>query len=799
MGRWARGALLAVAALAALAAWGQWRILAPVDPAALPSASFDAYAYYHPTLRYAFGELRAGRLPLWNPHQHAGSPFLATAQHVLLYPLNLPYLLLDPASAETASAFIHLALAGAGTVWLARTLALAWPAALVAGLAFVLAPPVTALVFLPHHLYAIAWLPAALALAHRVCAAPRRWRWTALLGAVAALQYLGGYPQFVVMSAYAIAGYVAWRLWPAWRDAAGRRHLAHAVLACAAAALLAASLAAPQLLPSLELARLSVRAEPLSLAAAAINSGQPLGSLLRAVLPMHAEAAGSFTTLTPSVGVPALLLALLALLATPRRPGTGFFLALTAVAWTLALGTNAPLFALYHALPGGDAFRIPLRFAPLAALGLAMLAGYGTDALAAGRLPARRAARAAGVLVVTGLAALAVARWVPLPAPAYPAQGGVGFTLPALPVGVALAPAVAALGVTLIAAAAWLALYRWAGARGRARLVWTLPPVVYAVLCVAVINRAPLPASHPELHTMPEAVASYLRGAQGIARTYVVPSGWPFTPPGRYLPARAGILHGLYVAGDRENVYVARFADYAERLLPAAQREGRETLARRLGLPPYLPQGELIATADGPNLRLLDLLGVRFIAEGPASDFRQTSAAQRFPEVFAADGVRVYENVAALPRAFLVQRVEVVPEPAHILARLTAPEFDPRTTAIVERDPGLPAAPPAAGAAGTAEVVRYDAEHVVIAVDAPAPSLLVLTDQAYPGWQARIGDQPAEILVTDYLFRGVVVPAGRQHVTLTFVPSSFQLGIALGLGGLALFSALALATRRRRA
>src|SRR5262249_28602369 len=144
----------------------------------------------------------------------------------------------------------------------------------------------------------------------------------------------------------------------------------------------------------------------------------------------------------------------------------------------------------------------------------------------------------------------------------------------------------------------------------------------------------------------------------------------------------SGELHGLYVVGDRENVYAKRFADFAALMSPPGLEHERDALMKRLGLPAYIPQGEVVVTADSPNLRLLDLLGTRFIVEGPGSSFRSDGVPQRFEPVFDTDGVRIYRNVEALPRAFLVHRAEVVADPARALERLVSPDFDLRTTAL---------------------------------------------------------------------------------------------------------------------
>ena len=37
----------------------------------------DHFAYFYPTTMFMHDELRAGRLPVWNPYQMAGQPFMA--------------------------------------------------------------------------------------------------------------------------------------------------------------------------------------------------------------------------------------------------------------------------------------------------------------------------------------------------------------------------------------------------------------------------------------------------------------------------------------------------------------------------------------------------------------------------------------------------------------------------------------------------------------------------------------------------------------------------------------------------
>jgi hypothetical protein len=185
--------------------------------------------------------------------------------------------------------------------------------------------------------------------------------------------------------------------------------------------------------------------------------------------------------------------------------------------------------------------------------------------------------------------------------------------------------------------------------------------------------------------------------------------------------------------------------------------------------------------------------GLRFAAEneGPiTSEFRK----------IYDDEVRVYEVPNPLPRAALFHAIEIVPDDA-VLARLKEPDFNPYERAIVSRESvqagvdlsALAAA--SAAAPSAARITNYQSQHVAIEAEAPAPALLVLNDTNYPGWRAYLNGQPADMLTVNFLFRGVLLPAGKSTVEFRYQPWSFRVG---GVFSLAAFAVLALLVVRER-
>jgi hypothetical protein len=81
-----------------------------------------------------------------------------------------------------------------------------------------------------------------------------------------------------------------------------------------------------------------------------------------------------------------------------------------------------------------------------------------------------------------------------------------------------------------------------------------------------------------------------------------------------------------------------------------------------------------------------------------------------------------------------------------------------------------------------------------IRVQALGPGRLVLSEIAYPGWQARVDGLQAPVVTSSGILRSVELPAGAHEVILTFIPASVYMGLALAI--VALLSLVALRVRR---
>src|SRR4029077_16131889 len=86
--------------------------------------------YSSPKFVYGSATLGRGVLPLWNPYEYAGVPFLGAAQPAVLYPPRaLLFALLPPTAALHAFMVTHYVLLGAGAFVMLRALAVGAPGA----------------------------------------------------------------------------------------------------------------------------------------------------------------------------------------------------------------------------------------------------------------------------------------------------------------------------------------------------------------------------------------------------------------------------------------------------------------------------------------------------------------------------------------------------------------------------------------------------------------------------------------------------------------------------------------------
>jgi hypothetical protein len=144
------------------------------------------------------------------------------------------------------------------------------------------------------------------------------------------------------------------------------------------------------------------------------------------------------------------------------------------------------------------------------------------------------------------------------------------------------------------------------------------------------------------------------------------------------------------------------------------------------------------------------------------------------------DGVVILRNKRALPRAWLVTEALAVDE-QEALERIQADSFDPKQVALLELQKDQ--LPQLSGGAlpvdSNARVAVYEPGRLVIETNATTTTVLVVSEIYYPGWQATIDGQSAAIVATDFLLRGVAVPAGQHRVEMRYTAPAARKGLII--------------------
>jgi hypothetical protein len=243
---------------------------------------------------------------------------------------------------------------------------------------------------------AVPWLPLSLFLIecfHR----RRNILYLAGTGAALGLMGLAGRPQTAFYGLLLVVPYfLCRRLAPTSRGEPGHRKLLGVIGGLGIMAIVAAGLAAVQLIPTAELTALSDRsegAEAYASASVALD-GRSLHLLLFPIT-RSSQIEGPAGERVAYMGLLPPLLAIVALtsLVSRRRGIVLFFGGAAALALILAFGPATPLYGLVRGLPPLRYFRTPARFLYIYTFAVAVLAGRGLDALLGGGGRGKAAAR----------------------------------------------------------------------------------------------------------------------------------------------------------------------------------------------------------------------------------------------------------------------------------------------------------------------------------------------------------------------------------------------------------------------
>lgn len=726
----------AVAAL--LTPWLLGTDLAIVSPTQLGT---DFITKQWPNAAYIVQAWRQwGEIPLWRNAAMVGVPIVGNPSMLLLYPPYWLVFLFPIGWAFTLYFALHLIWAGWGVYGLARrVLRLSPGAALLAALMFALSAKMVAHLGGGHIdvVAAVAWLP---------------WLWWAVdrlarrpnaLSAVGvavctAMQVLSHLPT-LWLSVWVVGGWwLCVRL--ADRRPGVRRRWLQAASTGLGAAVLALGLAAAQLWPMVELLPFTTRSA-MTLSEAS-RYALPIPLLIGLLFPT----ALAFPEWVIYPGVVVLALVPVGGLARRSARGRGFLGALVVVGVVFSLGQATPLYAvLFRVLPGMAWLRVPARAMFLVQLAAALLAGAGWDGIRGKPSP----------VLVSWWALLTLLMAV-----------GAVWTR--------LFPGVISMPVSSFALAIGVLMVLILRARAGLFRRWALPALVVLAVCEAVALAPQLIARGQVADlTVPTPIGRFLASQDEPFRVY--------SPHGLISLAQA-VVNRVETADGNDPFQFAYYVRWAN------AAGGCDLEAYSVSVPACAgdeidPQADLRAQ---PDPLLLGMGNVRYVVAN--------RILERWPSPIWQDGaLRVYENPAVLPRAFVVPTITVEADDTAALALLQS--RGPTAVATLASTPRR--APPAGGAYRAAQVVRWTPNRVE--VHGEGPGWLVVSQVWAPGWRASVDGEQTEVYRTDVAFCGLALPAGSHGVVLEYTPTGWLGGRWVSLvAGLVVIGIAAVAAQARR-
>jgi hypothetical protein len=700
----------------------------------------DVVTAFFPYYALTTAALEEGAWPLWNDKEFGGMPLLANCQTAIFYPPRLLHAFLELRLATTIYIVLKLWLCGMAAFLCARGLGLALPYARFFSFAWMLAS--YNLIWCNWSLPDVGvWLPVLFLGVEQVLGG-RQLRGFCAMTIGGTLILLAGHPETAFGMCLGLGVYYAARL---ALEARSVRAVVAPSLVCAAAWGLALLICAPQLLPFAEylLNSSTFFDRPHQNIMTWINPAGVAGLWVPRFFGTSSEGnfygainSNFYGMIYTGIGVwlsAALLIAVRKSLGTRKPLVIGL---LISAAWGFAMGFRVPPFEAVQQLPVLNS----------------MIHGYHI---------------AFAVFALPLLGAIGLEQW-------FSAPRRVRDLWPAAAV------------VALAAGMLW-AVYAFMGTFLTAAKVdgyvhlqlWTAAIFAATGLGLLALSvRLRRPAVMVGLLTMVLA-ADLLWSNRGLNPTMPREQIFPETQLTKYLqalpqPVRVGIAEGGVNSGLFAPYGIEEWLAY-DGLYPARMRRYQSTL--------------------GPNvwekmepLHAIEyyLYNPKFEADWPLQELG------RFQLETALDGLDVYLNLHAMPRAFLVDGVERHADGQAVLDRLLQPDYEPMRAVAVESAllPGgveerlAQAKEESPELLHIARVVAHESTRVRIKVDAERESVLVLADAYYPGWEARVDGKPVEHFPAYFAFRGLVVPAGQHEVEYVYNPWSFRLGLWISVAAL---------------
>lgn len=745
----------------------------------------DLSVFFIPPRELWSEALKSGEFPLWNPYSFSGHPLFATLQPGVLYPVNLLLVFLPFDIALNWTIIVHYAMAGAFTYFLLKELRAGTAGALAGALVFMLSGYLFSVHNVMSTLFSAAWFPFALFMHIRVLRL-RSFAYAIGQGFALTMMFLGGGIEALIATVFLL--FLA-AICPAviLVDDAGAslgRRLGLLVFAVFIFLLLSAV----QLLPFLELAMQSTRANGLSFFEATTWSFD-FKDFIQFFIPdpygygTSNDKYWSNQSWLKTVYSGAIPFVLSSFFLMKRGRSVWAFLLAAFFYLILAMGRNTPLYqVLYDYLPLVSNIRYPVKFLLVPFLFTAMAAGLGLKCLTEEAWNGKTAMRAVwALLALATLAAIALGALDFFEAGIKGYLVSNGYDYPEY--NSAAINIFNAKRVLFFFIVSVIALYAGIKAKSGALIAALLITILTIDLFFAH-NGYYHATPATEYHSKGPLLEFIAKDVDGPFRVFTTPktareTSMKLTDEQRRRP-------GLF---DFEKEKVSGYS-LSHKVFDA---NGVEVMKRA----DYSLVQELIATQKGPDsTRLLSMLNVKYLISIPEIESQDWKKREFEGWSAGEGGFKIYENMAYLPRHYMVYDYRTIKRPDEYVLAFGDNSFDPGRTVLLEREP-FDLQKELASGSFRVSLTGYTTNTSELEVTTEKDGILVISESWYPGWKVYVDGRQEELLKADLVLKAVALKAGKHKVSLVYSPASFKLGAAISGVGL-VFAGIFLTVRLRK-
>lgn len=638
--------------------------------------------------------LSAGEIPLWNPHQFSGIPFLAAGQQSAFYPLGMLFYILPLATAYGWFMVLNLGVAGALMYGFGLNVGMNRLGAIIAGVTYQLCGFFIASAVHPMIIGAAVWLPLMLWMVEWIVSGKRLFNRRAsalyvVIGGIAiACNIFAGHIEMTLYSLLITGYYSAGRLIWEWIKGNRRESVISAMWLLGMAGL-GLGLGAIQIIPLYEFVNTNWRAERANLETV-LGYAHPMRDLLLFLMPnffgnpTHHSYFDIFTGQTVSeltnlagmpittidwgiknyvegamyVGIFPLILAGIAVLdmlrnrRTDKPPYRIVVVLLAIIALTFMFGL--PTYALIFALPGFNQLNTPFRWVYAFSLCIALLAGFGMTIICT--TSAKKLHRRLGIglmgfggLVIAGVMIsrftfssvepifMRLVESLELASNVF-SSASMFFSYQA--------PNIVIFGAMLIFSG--MVIMFMLTDKSSLRRVWSIIAVIGIALDLLVASWGFNPASDPAWGEFIPPSIQFLMAKQADGEIFRYTTLDNHEGHAALMRANMTWRYGLDDVRGYESIISGQYVAYMRDTNPQYELD----FNRVAGLYTYQLNNNEI---DWARVNLLNIKYVVTHVDYPMPDMPP------FTEIYADEAVRIHENADALPRVFLVDETIALP------------------------------------------------------------------------------------------------------------------------------------------